>query len=120
MAKKYTAKKREIEQLSTNLAKCDEVIASLKDDLFQAKKKKDRAISTNTGPSLPTLLELPTVSRIDSSFYPTQEQRPNTAPSAALEDISTDSSTSNPSLTLHIIKAPNESRPKYYNSKPHQ
>ena len=105
MAKKYAAKKREIEQLSSNLAKCDEKIASLKDDLFQAKKKKDHAISTNQGPSLPILLEVPTVSRIDSSFYPTQEQRPNEA-SATLEDISsTNSSTSNPSLTLHIIKA---------------
>ena len=109
MAKKYAAKKREIEQLSNNLAKCDQVIASLKDDLFLAKKKKkDSAISTSTnqGPSLPTLLEVPTVSRIDSSFYPTQEQRPNTAPSATLEDVlSTDSSTSNSSVTLHIIKA---------------
>jgi len=105
MAKKYTAKKREIEQLSSNLTKCDEVIASLKDDLYQAKKKKDRVVSTNPGPPMPTLLELPTISRIDSSFYPTQEQRPNTA-SAALEDMSsTDSSTSNPSLTLHIIKS---------------
>ena len=104
MAKKYAAKKREIEQLSNNLAKCDEVIASLKDDLYQAKKKKDR--SATQGPAMPTLLEVPTISRIDSSFYPTQEQRPKTA-SAALDDISsTDSSTtSNSSVTLHIIKA---------------
>ena len=106
MAKKYAAKKREIEQLSSNLAKCDEVIASLKDDLFQAKKKKDRAASTNQGPSLPTLLEVPTISRIDSSFYPTQEQRPNEA-YATLEDISStnSSTTSNSSVTLHIIKS---------------
>jgi len=105
MAKKYAAKKRMIEQLSNNLAKCDETIASLKDDLHQAKKKKDSVVSTNQGPSMPTLLEIPSVSRVDSSFYPTQEQRPNTA-SAALEDMSsTDSSTSNSSVTLHIIKA---------------
>ena len=106
MAKKYAAKKREIEQLSNNLAKCDEKIASLKDDLFQAKKKKDRAISTNQGPAMPTLLEVPTISRIDSSFYPTQEQRPNKA-YATLEDISStnSSTTSNSSVTLHIIKA---------------
>jgi len=88
LAKKYSAKKREIETLSKNLAAQDVEIATLRDELHNMKP--------STGVSLKSTEEAmnraSVVSRrIDPSLYPSQERRPNTAP-AGLEDLSSRSS----------------------------
>ena len=93
------------------MTKCDEEIATLKDELFHQNKCM-RESMINTKPSAESAEPEQPVARIDASQYPSQERRPTTAPSHLEEMSSTESSTnasasagSNNEICLHIVSS---------------
>ncbi|KAL7472928.1 hypothetical protein ACHAXS_013310 [Conticribra weissflogii] len=88
LAKKYAAKKREMDMLSKNLARQDAVVAALRDEIHYSKEvvrryETRRSTDPGSSPALATFVKQDqdrasveeNVIRTDPSLYPSQERR---------------------------------------------
>ena len=95
LARKYAAKKVEIEELKTTVAGGDAEVAMLRDELHDMKH------ATATGNALDR--------RVDPSLYPSQERCPTSATPTSLENLSpgspVDASKGFGCICLHIVLA---------------
>ncbi|KAL7548868.1 hypothetical protein ACHAWF_012134 [Thalassiosira exigua] len=105
LAKKYAAKKREMESLSRNLSRQDAEVASLRDELYYHRSFVKTSLSAN-GDESKKDVEVGAVSRVDPSLYPSQERRQTTSDVKGEDASSSDSSAMSGglegTLRLHI------------------